>query len=217
LDDETHKTGFFCDQRDNRLQLARYCQNKSVLDLCCYSGGFAIQAKRLGCADEVVGVDLDEHPLKLARENANLNQVRIKFVQADVFPFMRDLVRVGRQFDVIVLDPPKLIRSREEIDEGSRKYFDLNRLAMQLVRSGGIFLSCTCSGLMPAAEFMRILNSAARQAGPVDDECSGSTCRRPRGIRVFAKTGAASDHPIAGHCLETEYLNAVWMNIGDPP
>ena len=107
--EQGHKTGFFCDQRDNRRQLASYCAGRTVLDLCCYTGGFAIQAKRLGQAAEVIGVDLDEQPLRLARQNATLNQVQVKFVQADVFPFMREMLRGGRQFDVVVLDPPKLV------------------------------------------------------------------------------------------------------------
>jgi 23S rRNA (cytosine1962-C5)-methyltransferase len=209
--EQGHKTGFFCDQRDNRRQLAGFCEGRSVLDLCCYTGGFAIQAKRLGNAAEVTGVDLDEHPLRLARENADLNQVRVKFVQADVFPFMRDMLRGGRQFDVVVLDPPKLIRSRAEIEIGSRKYFDLNRLAMQLVRPGGLLLTCTCSGLMPPDEFVRLVYAASRQAGPrtagEGDEPGRGT---PRTLQVLAKTGAAADHPVAAHCPETEYLNAVW-------
>src|SRR5690606_19541760 len=100
-----------------------------------------------------------------ARENAALNQVRVRFVQSDVFPFMRDMLRAGRQFDVVVLDPPKLIRSRAEIDEGTRKHFDLNRLAMQLVRPGGVLLSCTCAGLLDWEAFLKLLHSAARQAG----------------------------------------------------
>ncbi len=209
--EQGHKTGFFCDQRENRKQLAGYCAGRSVLDLCCYTGGFAVQAKRLGQASEVIGVDLDEHPLKLARENADLNQLRIKFVHADVFPFMRDMVRGGRQFDVVVLDPPKLIRSRMEFEEGSRKYFDLNRLAMQLVRPGGIFLTCTCSGLMPGDEFLRIVYSASRQAGPRETGVDGEPGRgTSRTLHVIAKTGAAADHPVAAHCPETEYLNAVW-------
>jgi 23S rRNA (cytosine1962-C5)-methyltransferase len=209
--EQGHKTGFFCDQRENRKQLAGYCAGRSVLDLCCYTGGFAVQAKRLGQASEVIGVDLDEHPLKLARENADLNQLRIKFVHADVFPFMRDMLRGGRQFDVVVLDPPKLIRSRAEFEEGSRKYFDLNRLAMQLVRPGGIFLTCTCSGLMPGDEFLRIVYSASRQSGPRETGDDGELGRgTPRTLHVIAKTGAAADHPVAAHCPETEYLNAVW-------
>lgn len=211
-----HKTGFFCDQRDNRRMLARFCRGKSVLDLCCYTGGFAVQAKKLGEADEVIGVDLDEAPLKLARENADLNQARVRFVQSDVFPFMRDMLRNGRQFDVVVLDPPKLIRSRAELDEGVRKHFDLNRLAMQLVRPGGILLSCTCAGLLDWEAFLKVLHSAARQAGePLPAQEGEEFARRgPRPMQIIAKTGAAMDHPIASNAPETEYLRAVWMRMG---
>src|SRR5206468_8243413 len=85
-------------------------------------------------------------------------------LHADVFAYMRDMLATCRAYDVVVLDPPKLIRSRREIDEGSRKHFDLNRLAMRLVRPGGILLSCSCSGLLPEAEFLRLLNAAARRA-----------------------------------------------------
>jgi 23S rRNA (cytosine1962-C5)-methyltransferase len=210
-----HKTGFFCDQRDNRRQLATFCEGRSVLDLCCYTGGFAIQAKRLGKAAEVTGVDLDEAPLQLARENANLNQVRVKFAQADAFAYMRDMLQNGRTYDVVVLDPPKLIRSRAEIEEGTRKHFDLNRLAMQLVSPGGLLLSCTCAGLLPQSEFLRLLYAAARQAGPPMSPATPDAPprRAPRTMQVLAKTGAAPDHPIAANCPETEYLNAVWMRF----
>ncbi|MCA9082368.1 MAG: class I SAM-dependent methyltransferase, partial [Planctomycetaceae bacterium] len=90
-----HKTGFFCDQRENRLRLAQFCEDKTVLDVCCYTGGFAVQAKKLGNAAEVTGVDLDEKPLELARENANLNQCRVRFVHADAFSYMREMGRNG--------------------------------------------------------------------------------------------------------------------------
>jgi 23S rRNA (cytosine1962-C5)-methyltransferase len=213
---EGHKTGFFCDQRDNRLRLAEFCHGRTVLDLCCYTGGFAVQAKRLGQAAEVIGVDLDEHPLQLARENAGLNQVRVKFVQADVFPYMRDLVRSGRQFDVVVLDPPKLIRSRGELEEGTRKHFDLNRLAMQLVRSGGLLLSCSCAGLLSEDAFLRLLFAAARQSHRTDDPAAAARQKnRSRTLQVLAKTGAAPDHPVAAQCPETEYLKAVWLRLVD--
>ncbi|MCO6456941.1 MAG: class I SAM-dependent rRNA methyltransferase [Pirellulaceae bacterium] len=210
-----HKTGFFCDQRENRRRLATFCQGRSVLDLCCYTGGFAVQAKRLGEAAEVTAVDLDEQPLDLARQNANLNQVRVKFVQSDAFGFMRDMLHNGRQFDVVVLDPPKLIRTRAELEEGTRKHFDLNRLAMQLVRSGGLLLSCTCAGLLSELEFVKLLCSAARQAGPQITRPDGTRRGTPRQLQILAKTGAAADHPIAGNCPETEYLNAVWMRLTD--
>lgn len=207
-----HKTGFFCDQRENRKKLAEFCGGKTVLDLCCYTGGFSVQAMKLGNAKEVTGVDLDENPLQLAKENANLNQVRAKFVQADAFAYMREMINNGRQYDVVILDPPKLIRSRTEIEEGTKKHFALNRLAMRLVKPGGLMLSCTCAGLLPEAEFMRLLVSAARQSG---EELADSTPDTPRHaartMQILAKTGASSDHPVISNCLDTEYLNAAWM------
>ena len=206
-----HKTGFFCDQRDNRRRLAELCRGRSVLDLCCYTGGFAVQAKKLGAAGEVTGVDLDEEPLRLAKANANLNQVRVQFVQADAFAYMRDMLRNERRYDVVVLDPPKLITSRAELEEGTRKHFDLNRLAMQLVNPGGLLLSCTCAGLLPEAEFLRLLHAASRQAGPLLSD--GSNRHAARDMQILARTGAAPDHPVASHCPETEYLNAVWMRL----
>jgi 23S rRNA (cytosine1962-C5)-methyltransferase len=209
-----HKTGFFCDQRENRRRLASYCAGKSVLDLCCYTGGFAVQAKKLGNAAEVTGVDLDEEPIRLARENAGLNQVRINFVVSDVFAYMRDMLRNGRQYDVVVLDPPKLIRSRDEFDEGRRKHFDLNRLAMQLVRPGGLLLSCTCSGLLDEAAFLTLLRAAARQAGPIaESNAEGRPQHEARSLQILEKTGAAPDHPVASNCPEGEYLRAVWMRV----
>jgi 23S rRNA (cytosine1962-C5)-methyltransferase len=210
-----HKTGFFCDQRDNRRMLASFCAGKSVLDLCCYSGGFSVQAKKLGNAAEVTGVDLDENAVAMAKENANLNQARVRFVHADAFAYMRDMLSNGRQFDVVVLDPPKLIRNRDELDEGTRKHFALNRLAMQLVAPGGLLLTCTCAGLLSGEEFKNLVTTASRQCGRVIEP---ATEERPekRGARVgqiLFKTGAAADHPVATQCPETEYLQAMWLRL----
>lgn len=211
-----HKTGFFCDQRENRRKLADFCQDKTVLDLCCYTGGFSVQAMKLGGAREAIGVDLDENPLQVARENANLNQVRARFVQSDAFNYMRDMISANRQFDVVVLDPPKLIRTRSEIEEGTRRHFDLNRLAMRLVKPGGLLLSCTCSGLLSDTEFVKLLCTAARQSGPeVTPARDGKGARHAaRSMQIIAKTGAAACHPVGGNCPETEYLKAVWMVFG---
>ncbi len=211
-----HKTGFFCDQRENRKYLAGFCEGRTVLDLCCYTGGFAVQAKHLGKAAEVTGVDLDEEPLKLARENANLNQARIRFVQEDAFAYMREMWRQNRRYDVVVLDPPKLIRSRDELEEGARKHFDLNRLAMRLVKPGGLFLSCCCSGLLKESDFMHLLKQSAYQAGEVVTAATEETSERhaARSMQIIARSGAAADHPVSASVPETEYLKAVWMRVG---
>lgn len=209
-----HKTGFFCDQRENRKKLASFCEGKTVLDLCCYTGGFSVQAMKLGNAREVTGVDLDETPLKLAKENANLNQVRAKFVQADAFTYMREMINNGRQYDVVILDPPKLIRTRTELDEGTKKHFALNCLAMRLVKPGGLLLSCSCAGLLQESDFMNLLVAAAKRAGgEAEDSTPERTFYKSRTMQILAKTGASADHPVISNCLETEYLKAVWMMV----
>ena len=210
-----HKTGFFCDQRENRKRLAELARGRSVLDLCCYTGGFSVQAKKLGDAAEVTGVDLDEEPLRLARENANLNQVRMHFAQADAFLYMRDMLQQGRQYDIVVLDPPKLIRNRDEIDEGTKKHFDLNRLAMRLVRPGGLMLSCSCSGLLSEDEFLRLLRAASLQSGPLLADATADRGARhaARQLQILARSGAAADHPVAADAAQSEYLKAVWMRL----
>lgn len=198
-----HKTGFFCDQREHRAQLAAHSRGRSVLDVCCYTGGFAVQAATLGGAADVTGIDLDEEPLKMARSNAALNNQRIKFTQADAFAFMRDMLRQGKFYDIVVLDPPKLIRNRNELEEGTRKHFDLNRLAMQLVRPGGLMLTCSCAGLLAESEFMRVVRSACRSA----------FAESPRQMQIIAKGGAAACHPVSANCPETEYLKAMWLRL----
>ncbi len=207
---EGHKTGFFCDQRDNRRQLAEYCRGKSVLDVCCYTGGFSIMAAARGQATAVTGVDLDAAPLALAKQNAALNNCRIKFTQADAFAYMRDMLRGGKQFDLVVLDPPKLIRNRGEMDEGTRKHFDLNRLAMQLVKPGGMMLTCSCAGLLPAQEFTRLVRAAARSAFLPTDYNPNPV---PRQMQILTHSGAAMCHPVSANCPETEYLKAMWLRL----
>jgi 23S rRNA (cytosine1962-C5)-methyltransferase len=203
-----HKTGFFADQRDNRRQLAELCQRGPatsavgvrVLDLCCNTGGFAVYAKTLGLAEEVIGVDLDEDALELARQNANLNQARIRWVQADLFPWLRDAIANGQRFDVVILDPAKQTRSREEVDVALKRYCDMNRLALQVVTPGGLFLTCSCTGLVSEEMFLETLRRAAWQAG--------------RTLQVFHISGAGPDHPFLAHVQEGRYLKAVWARVG---
>jgi 23S rRNA (cytosine1962-C5)-methyltransferase len=194
-----HKTGFFVDQRDNRRLLAELCAGRRVLDLCCNTGGFSVYAKVLGQAEKVVGVDLDEEALELARQNANLNQARVRFVQADLFPWLRDAIANGERFDVVVLDPAKQTRSREDIDTALKRYADMNRLAVQVVASGGVLLTCSCTGLVSEDVFLDMLRRVAWQAG--------------RTLQAFRTSGAAADHPFLVHVPEGRYLKAVWCRV----
>ncbi len=194
-----HKTGFFLDQRDNRKTLASFCAGRRVLDLCCNSGGFAVYAKALGGADEVVGVDLDEQALALARQNAGLNQVRVRFVQADLFPWLRETTAAGQRFDVVVLDPAKQTRDREEVDYALKRYLDMNRLALQAVAPSGIFLTCSCTGLVGEDAFLDTIRRAAWQAGRV--------------VQVLRVAGAGADHPFLAHVPEGRYLKAVFCRV----
>jgi 23S rRNA (cytosine1962-C5)-methyltransferase len=194
-----HKTGFFLDQRDNRKTLAGLCQGKKVLDLCCNTGGFAVYAKALGQAEEVVGVDLDEQALALAKQNANLNQARVRFVQADLFAWLREVLPGGQRFDVVVLDPSKQTRDREEIGYALKRYLDMNRLALQAVVPGGQFLTCSCTGLVREEDFLETLRRAAWQAG--------------RTLQIWKISGAGPDHPFLSHVPEGRYLKAIFCRV----
>jgi 23S rRNA (cytosine1962-C5)-methyltransferase len=194
-----HKTGFFLDQRDNRRFLASLCGGKSVLDLCCNSGGFAVYAKALGGAAEVTGVDLDEQAIDLARSNARLNGAAVRFVQADLFPWLREVIPHGERFDVVVLDPAKMTRDRETLDAALRKYADMNRLALQAVAPGGVFLTCSCTGLVSEEAFLDTVRRSAWQAG--------------RRLTVIRVGGAGGDHPFRLHVPEGRYLKAVFARV----
>src|SRR5262245_21774472 len=194
-----HKTGFFADQRDNRKTLAGYCEGKKVLDLCCNTGGFAIYAKVLGGAAEVTGIDLDEQAIALAKQNANLNQVRVTFTQADIFAWLRDVLPSGNRFDVVVLDPAKMTRDREAVDQALKKYLDMNRLALQAVTPGGIFLTCSCTGLVSEETFLDTVRRAAWQAG--------------RTVQIIKVAGAGGDHPFLAQVQAGRYLKAVFCRV----
>lgn len=196
---EGHKTGFFCDQRENRRRLAAWTKGRRVLDVCCYTGGFALAAKVRGGAAEVTGVDLDETAIAQARRNANLNQVRIDWVHCDAFSYLRQMQKNGARWDVVVVDPPKLILSRDDAGEGAKKYEDLNRLAIPLVERGGLLVTCSCSGLMSAEDFERLAIRAAHRLG--------------RRLQFLDRTGAAEDHPVMSNCPESRYLKVLWARV----
>ena len=198
---EGHKTGFFCDQRDNRRRLTRFTTGARVLDLCCYTAGFSLNAKVAGGAEEVTAVDLDEAAIAQARRNANLNQARIHFVHADAFAYARQMQTNGEQYDVLVCDPPKFILTREPAGaaEGRRKYEDLNQLAISLVKPGGVFVTCSCSGLLPEALFEELVIKAAH--------------RLQRRLQIFDRTGPGADHPVLSNAMDGRYLKVLWSRV----
>jgi 23S rRNA (cytosine1962-C5)-methyltransferase len=197
---EGHKTGFFCDQRENRAAFGRFAKGR-VLDLCSYTAGFALSARILGGAEDVTAVDLDEAAVAQARRNANLNQARVSFVHADAFSYARQMAANGESWDSVVLDPPKFIFTRDEYGnrEGRQKYEDLNQLAIALVRPGGLFVTCSCSGLLSLEDFENHVIRAAHRLG--------------RRLQFFDRTGAGPDHPVYSNCLDSRYLKVLWSRV----
>ena len=195
-----HKTGFFCDQRDNRKRFAGYSKGKDVLDVCCYTGGFALSAAVLGEAAEVTAVDLDEKAIEQAKRNANLNgQARVNWTHCDAFSFMRQMQRNERQWDLVNLDPPKLIFSKDQQAEGMKKYEDLNQLACTLVKPGGVMATYSCSGQLSAEDFESMVIRSAHRAG--------------RRLQILDRAGAGGDHPVMSNCPESRYLKAIWSVV----
>ena len=193
-----HKTGFFADQRENREWLSHQCAGKRVLDLCCNTGGFGVYAAVRG-ASEVVGIDIDEAVIEIAQANARLNHVRPRFVQADIFPWLRDAGARGEQFDVVILDPAKMTRDREQVIPALKKYLDMNKLALGVVKPGGFFASFSCTGLVSEEQFLDMLRRAAFYAG--------------REVQVLRVAGAGPDHPWLAHVPESRYLKAVFCRV----
>ena len=192
-----HKTGFFCDQRDNRRRFGKLAKGLRVLDLCCYSGGFSISAALAG-AMEVTAVDLDENAITMAKRNANLNDARIKFTHADSFTWLRTMIDNGRKWDLVIADPPKFIHSKED-PTGQGKYADLNKLALQVIEPGGLFVSCSCSGLLGVDSFERIVTTSAHKL--------------QHRLQIFDRTGQGADHPTLSNYPESRYLKLLWSRL----
>ena len=194
-----YKTGFFCDQRENRLFASTLAAGKNVIDLCAYTGGFGIYAAKLGGAADVTCVELDPEASAMCKRNANINKVRVDAVCADAFTYMRQMIELKRKYGLVVLDPYKLVSNREERDKGIFKYRDFNRIALSLVEEGGIFVPCSCSGMVSMEEFSFILRGAAANAG--------------RRVQILKKSGAGPDHPVAADYPEGEYLKCISCRV----
>jgi len=199
-----HKTGFFADQRENREWLSRMCAGQRVLDLCCNTGGFGVYAAVRG-AEEVVGIDIDPAVLDIARGNAKLNGLQGKamprFIQADIFPWLRDAQANGERFDVVILDPAKMTRDREQVIPALKKYLDMNKAALGVVKPGGLFATFSCTGLVSEEQFTDMLRRAAFYAG--------------RTVQVLKVAGAGPDHPWLAQVPESRYLKAVFCRVLD--
>ncbi len=189
---EGQKTGFFLDQRTNRLAAARYMAGREVLDCFCYSGGFGLHAAKKG-ATSVEAVDMSDAALNLARQNADLNGVTsLRFVKADIFDHLKLLVMQKRKFGAVILDPPKFARSKKSIKEALRGYRTLLGHAMRLLKPDGILVMCCCSGLIAPAEIEAVMSQVA-----VDVR---------RHVQILERRGQDVDHPIAVTCPQTSYL-----------
>jgi 23S rRNA (cytosine1962-C5)-methyltransferase len=192
---EGQKTGFYLDQRDNRQAAARLARGRRVLDAFCYTGGFGLHAARAG-AREVLGVDVSEPALELARANARLNGLPgVTFVRGEVFTHLAGLAEAGDRFGMVVLDPPKFARSQGAVEEALRGYRRLNTLALRLLEPGGILVTCCCTGLITLAMLLDLLAQLAAE--------------ERRAIQVLECRGQAPDHPVAVTCPETQYLKCV--------
>jgi len=203
VDIETgHKTGFYLDQRDNRLLLRGLAAEKRVLNCFCYTGGFSLQALA-GGAKEVVSIDSSEPALATARANLALNPQldagRAQWRGANVFEELRRLHEAGERFDLIVLDPPKFAPSASHVERAARAYKDINLRACRLLNPGGMLMTYSCSGGIGIELFQQIVAGAALDAG-----CEARIVRRLQG---------AADHPVALAFPEGEYLKGLLVQV----
>ena len=196
-----HKTGFYLDQRDSRVTAGRYAKNKSVLNCFSYTGTFALHCAA-NDAKEVINVDVSQSALDLAKENIALNNLQdknVSFVKADVFKLLRQYREEKRQFDMIILDPPKFVESKAQLTGACRGYKDINMLAMQLLKPNGILLTFSCSGLMEASLFQKVVADAALDAR--------------REVHFVERLQQAGDHPISSNYPEGYYLKGLVCQV----
>jgi 23S rRNA (cytosine1962-C5)-methyltransferase len=195
------KTGFFLDQRENRALLQSLSQNQSVLNCFAYTSGFSAHALK-GSARRTLDVDIALSALPTARQNLAANrpaESRCDYLTADVFPFIDELAERGPRFDIVVLDPPSLLRKRSDFKKAMGIYTKLNRNALKLVHSGGLLVTSSCSGRISQEDFFHILQRAATSA-QVD-------------TRILAYNLHALDHPVDPAFPEGRYLKCIFARV----
>jgi len=192
-----HKTGFYLDQRANRLRVRELAKDKDVLDCFCYTGGFTINALA-GGAKSVLSVDSSGDALELCKENVSLNNLfsgNHKTLEGDVFQLLRKFRDENRSFDIIILDPPKFAPTAAQAEKAARGYKDINLLAFKLLRAGGTLVTFSCSGGVDAGLFQKIIAGAALDAG-ID-------------AQIVGHLSQGSDHPVSLHFPEGAYLKGL--------
>ncbi len=196
-----HKTGFYLDQRDNRALVAKFAQDREVLNCFAYTGGFGLAALK-GGAKKVMNVEAVADLLPHIEQNARLNHLNedaFQNLKGDVFKVLRDFSRQGQQFDLIVLDPPKFIEKQQDLNRAARGYKDINLQAFKVLRPGGLLFTFSCSGLMKPELFRKIVADAAIDAG--------------RDAQILRFLTQAPDHPIASHIPESQYLKGLLLRV----
>jgi len=192
-----HKTGFYLDQRRNRLRVRELAKDKDVLDGFCYTGGFTVNALA-GGAKSVLSVDSSADALALCKENVSINDLPAdshSLIEGDIFHLLRKFRDERRSFDMIILDPPKFAPTAAQAEKAARGYKDINLLSFKLLRPGGILVTFSCSGGVDAGLFQKIIAGAALDAG-VD-------------AQIVEHLSQAADHPVALHFPEGAYLKGL--------
>ncbi|WP_214072213.1 class I SAM-dependent rRNA methyltransferase [Mucilaginibacter sp. dw_454] len=198
---EGQKSGFYCDQRDNRRIVAAHTKGKKVLDCFSYTGGFTLNALAGGAAS-VTSVDSSALAIETLKENISLNKLdatRHSAIQSDVNKQLRVFKEAGETFDIIILDPPKYAPSRSALERASRAYKDLNRIAMLLLNKGGLLATFSCSGAMDMETFKQVLAWAALDAG--------------KQVQFIGQFCQPEDHPVRSSFPEGEYLKGLFCRV----
>ena len=198
---EGQKTGFFLDQKYNRLQVAKISQGKTVLDCFTHTGSFGLNAA-MGGAKHVTCVDVSKTAVDMAEHNAKINGLddRMDFVCADVFELLPELAKDSKyKYDFVILDPPAFTKSRATADNARRGYKEINYRAMKMLPRGGYLATCSCSHFMRNDDFKKMLLSAAKDAGV--------------SLKLIEERRAAPDHPVAMAIEETDYLKFYLLQV----
>ena len=195
------KTGFFLDQKENRREVMRLCEGARVLDCFTHNGSFALHAAKAG-AKSVLGVDISEEAVEVARENARINGFsNTEFEAHNCFDHLRELTDAREKFDVVILDPPAFTKTRAQVESALRGYKEINLRGLKLVRNGGFLVSCSCSQHVGEDKFVEVINTAARDS--------------KKRLRFVELRSQGHDHPVLPASPETRYLKCAIIQVYD--